>query len=429
MVSAVNIATKQATLAPMREAAPRGAEGADRSVGLELPPVLILGGEANALSVARDLGRLGVKIFMLGEAGTPIRHSRFCHWIELDRTTTGASFETTWANFLLGPDSDYLKGAVVLACSDAGLTVLATHRDRLSRKFRLDESNTVAQLEMLDKLKTYHHAVAAGVPTPKFWEVHTRADVLAIEKELVYPLLVKPRLSHVFETHFGRKHVTVTAFDQLLAAYDTAAGAGMDMMLVELIPGGDEQLCSYYTYLDPDENALVHFTKRIIRRFPTGMGSACYHITDWNPTLMELGLKLFRKVGLRGLANVEFKLDPRDGVYKLIECNARFTASNCLVSASGCNLACLVYNRITGRPFETITDYRRGLRLWDPVRDFWAFRELQRLGQITFVQWVSIVMHRQTFPFFQWTDPKPALARTLKPFGRLFRGRRQANGS
>jgi predicted ATP-grasp superfamily ATP-dependent carboligase len=371
---------------------------------------------------------MGVKVFMLGEAGTPVRHSRYCHWIDLDSAATDGGLESAWSDFLLGPDSDYLKGAVVLACSDAGLTVLATHRDRLIKRFRLDESNTVAQLAMLDKLTTYHHAVAAGVPTPKFWEVHARADVLAIEKELVYPLLVKPRLSHVFEQHFGRKHVTVTAFEQLLAAYDTAAGAGMEMLLVELIPGGDDQLCSYYTYIDAAGNALVHFTKRIIRRFPTGMGSGCYHITDWNPELMELGLKLFRHVGLRGLANVEFKRDPRDGQYKLIECNARFTAANCLVSASGCNLAKLVYNRITGRPYEAITDYRRTLRLWDPVRDFWAFRELQQRGQITFVQWVSSVMHRQTFPFFRWTDPKPALARMLKPLGRLFRGRRQANG-
>ncbi|HSV15356.1 MAG TPA: hypothetical protein VLI90_13940 [Tepidisphaeraceae bacterium] len=425
MVSLVNIATKQLVQSPARDAsAPHHvASAGERPDAVEQPPVLILGGEANALSVARDLGRLGAKVFMLGESGTPVRHSRYCNWIELESSAKG-SFETIWADFLLGSDSDYLKGAVVLACSDAGITVLATHRDRLSRKFRLDESNTIAQLDMLDKLKTYHHAVAAGVPTPKFWEVHTRADVLAIEKELVYPLLVKPRLSHVFEKHFGRKHVTVTAFEQLLAAYDTAAGAGMDMMLVELIPGGDEQLCSYYTYLDAQGNALVHFTKRIIRRFPTGMGSACYHITDWNPNLTELGLKLFRHVGLRGLANVEFKQDPRDGVYKLIECNARFTASNCLVSASGCNLAALVYNRITGRPVKpTTTDYRRGLRLWDPVRDFWAFRELQQRGEITFVQWVSSVMHRQTFPFFRLSDPKPALARTLKPLGRLFRRR------
>ena len=48
-----------------------------------------------------------------------------------------------------------------------------------------------------------------------------------------------------------------------------------------------------------------------IRRYPTGMGGACYHITDWIPELVEPSLKLFRNVGLRGLANIEFKQDER----------------------------------------------------------------------------------------------------------------------
>ena len=64
-------------------------------------------------------------------------------------------------------------------------------------------------------------------------------------------------------------------------------------------------------------------------------GTACYHVTDWIPEAAELGTQLFAHVGLRGLANVEFKQDPRDGQYKLIECNARFVASNGLVSAAG----------------------------------------------------------------------------------------------
>jgi predicted ATP-grasp superfamily ATP-dependent carboligase len=386
---------------------------------LDTPPVLILGGEANALSVARDLSRMGVAVYALGEADSTARHSRHLRWIDL-RAANG-KFEQAWANFLLGTESDYLRGAVVLACSDAGLTVLATHREALLRRFRLDESNTSAQLAMLNKLTTYKIARDAGVTMPKFWEVSTREQILSLRDELVYPLLVKPRLSHLFEQHFGRKHITATSFEQLISAFDKAAGAGMDMLLVELIPGGDEQLCSYYTYLDEHGEPQFHFTKRVIRRFPTGMGSGSYHITDWNPALCDLGLRLFRQAGLRGLANVEFKQDPRDGQYKLIECNARFTAANCLVSASGCNIARYVYERVTGRTITPIAEYRRGVRLWDPVRDFWAFRELRKSGNIGLFQWLWSIMHRQTFPYFRLTDPKPALARLFKPLGRKWK--------
>ena len=54
--------------------------------------------------------------------------------------------------------------------------------------------------------------------------------------------------------------------------------------------------------------------------------------------MRDLGLALFGHAGLRGVANVEFKRDPRDGRLKLIECNARFTAANGLLTASGIDL-------------------------------------------------------------------------------------------
>ena len=382
------------------------------------PPVLILGGEANALSVARDLSEIGVRVYAVGDPDSCVRHSRHCKWINLPSQPTP---EESWAAFLLGTDSDFLRGAVVLSCSDAGLQILIRHREALRVKYRLDLSAPVAQRSMLDKLTTYKNARAAGVPVPLFWEVESRAQVLPLRDELVYPLLVKPRLSHLFEAKFGRKHVTAFNFEELLAIFDSTSGSGTDVLLMELIPGGDDQLCSYYTYLDEQGKPAFDFTKRIIRRYPAGMGTACYHITDWIPEIVAVAQKLFDHVGLLGLANVEFKLDRRDGQYKLIECNARFTASNCLVSASGFSLARFVYHRITGQPLPKMEKYELGLRLWDPIRDFWAYRELRRAGQITFRQWFKSILHRHTWQFFRWSDPMPTLSRFLKPLRGLFK--------
>ena len=386
--------------------------------GWDLPPVVILGGEANALSVARDLGRRGVEVFALIERDAPVAYSRYCRRLPL---RDGASGEEAWATYLLGPDSDHLRGAVVLACSDAGLQVLLRHRERLTEKYRLDDCNPAAQAAVLDKLTTYQWARGAGVPAPGFWKVGARADVLALRDELVFPLMVKPRLSHRFEERFGRKHVIAGNFDEVLAVFDSATGAGLDVLLMEYIPGGDERLCSYYTYLDEACRPLFHFTKRVIRRYPAEMGAACYHVTDWIPELVPLANALFSRVGLRGLANVEFKLDPRDGRHKLIECNARFTASNCLVSASGIDLAGFVYNRLVGLPAPATDHYARGLRLWDPVRDWRACRELRRAGKLTLRGWLAGVARRQTFAYFRWTDPMPAIGRAVRPLRRRLR--------
>lgn len=375
------------------------------------PPVIILGGEANALSVARNLGRMGVTVYGMGEPESVVGRSRFCNWIA---PPAEGGLEASWARWLLGSDSEHLRGAVLLSCSDAGIRVIARHRDELLKRYVLDDSNPAAQIAMLDKMTTYQHALAAGVPTPKFWVVESREQVLALKDELVFPLIVKPRLSHVFEARFGKKYLNAPDFEQVLAGIDAASAAGIDVLLMELIPGPDTRLCSYFTYLDEDGTPLFHFTKRIIRRYPVGMGPACYHITDWVPGLVEPSLRLFRHVGLRGLANIEYKQDPRDGQYKIIECNARFVASNALVTAAGFDLAALVYNRLTGRLQTPLEHFRTGLRMWDPGRDWTAFRQLQAAGEMTFPQWLRSIAHRQTFQWFNWTDPLPAIARAIR---------------
>ena len=201
-----------------------------------------------------------------------------------------------------------------------------------------------------------------------------------MEGSLTFPLIVKPHFTHVYERRSGQKFERVDDFDHLLRAYEALSAAAIPTLLVEWIPGPDDRLCSYYTYLDGEGTPHFHFTKRIIRRFPVGMGNACYHVTDWNPEVRDLALKLFRWVGLRGLANAEFKRDERDGLLKLIECNARFTAANCLVARSGFDLAAFVYNRIVGRPQPPLETYTPGLRLWDPVRDFAVLPRTQEAG-------------------------------------------------
>jgi D-aspartate ligase len=391
-------------------------------VNPKLPPVVILDGDANALSVARDLSELGVKIYVICPPDAAVRFSRHCSWIDVPLV---GSAEDSWSRFLLNEQSDHLRGAVLLTCSDVGITLIAKHRDRLASRFKLDDSNPTAAVDMLDKLTTYRHAQTAGVCTPQFWTPKSVEGIHALRDALKFPLLVKPLLSHVFEAHFGRKHVTANNFDQLLPAFRMACDAGCEVMLVELIPGGDDKLCSYYTYLDEQGKPAFHFTKRIIRRYPTGMGTACYHITDRIPELIAPSLKLFAQAGVRGLANVEFKLDERDGQYKLIECNARFTASNCLVSASGFSLARFIYNRIVGRRQEPLLEYRAGLRLWDPLKDFAALRELRQMGKLTVWGWLRSVLHRQTFPYFAWTDPGPAIARAMRPILRAVRSQRK----
>jgi predicted ATP-grasp superfamily ATP-dependent carboligase len=273
---------------------------------------------------------------------------------------------------------------------------------------------------MLNMRATYRAGVWAGVPTPRFWVAESREQLDRIRDELCYPLIVKPQHSHAFAARIGKgKFIRVENFGELLDAHRRLTEqVGIAVVLMESIPGPDDRLCSYYTYLDEQGRPLFDFTKRIIRRSPMNRGPACYHVTDWNPEVKDLALRLFQHVGLRGLANAEFKRDERDGQLKLIECNARFTAANCLVAASGLDLAKFVYNRLVGRPFEMPSQYTTGLHLWDPVLDFRAFMELRRAKQLTFGRWVSSLRRPKKLPYFCWSDPLPSIVCGVERLGK-----------
>lgn len=388
----------------------------DRPAGAPLsPPALVIGGGANALSIVRSLGRAGVTTYAINHGNSEVRYSRFTRWLPMP---AGVAKEV-WTKFLTGPDSNYLRGSVLLPASDDALEILIEHYDLLAEKFLLDLFVPAAQSTMLNKLATYQAARQVGVATPRFWVATSRSQIESLREELVYPLLIKPFVSHRFEARFGVKFLVVESYQQLCEAWSELDDDDLELMLVEKIPGDDSHLCSYYTYIDERGEHLFQFTKRIVRRFPPGMGIACRHVTDHIPALTEPSTALFRQVGLQGLANVEFKLDPRDGVLKLVECNARFTAANILLDRCGYDLANLVYQRVTGRPTRAFGSYRSGVYLWSPIDVFRAFLVLRRQGELTLGGWLRSILHWNVhFSHFQWNDPLPV---AIGVFHRLYR--------
>src|ERR1700676_3998670 len=98
---------------------------------------IVLDGTQHALSVARNLVRHGVTVYALTGPREGVRFSRHVRWI---RMADGGS-PHSWERFLLSPDSDYLRGAVLLACSDDAINLIARNSERLSRKFLIEEGD------------------------------------------------------------------------------------------------------------------------------------------------------------------------------------------------------------------------------------------------------------------------------------------------
>jgi D-aspartate ligase len=394
---------------------PVRAEG--RATTQALVPAIVMGGAQNALSVARNLARHGIEVIALNYPYEAVRFSRHARYMHLD----GDGSPTAWERFLLGHESDHLRGSVLMACSDEAISIIINNSGVLSRKFLLEETDAALRRDLLDKFKMYRRAQEAGIPTVGFWLVRSSEDLERSMPELRFPLIMKPLYSPQARL-LKSKAMLIPDQTALTQRLSVATRLGVSIVLMEYIPGGDDRLCSYYTYLDEHGNPLVHFTKRTPRRFPVQSGDGSYHVIEWIPEAAELGLKFFRHLKFRGLGNIEFKWDERDGGLKTIEVNARFTASDCLIARSGVNLALITYNRITRRPQPPVLDYEQSLVMCRPIEDALAAWELRKRGELRLSEWISELRVTNQLPFFEWLDPMPALAVLGRRIWRLGKG-------
>lgn len=375
------------------------------SAGNETMPAVLLGGAVNALSVARSLWRSRVAVDLLGDgrATSVARHSRAC------RRYVGPSDSETvaeeWMTWLLNESAP----AVLLPCSDEAVEFIARRRPELEAAgHRPIEANDDACLNMLDKARSYEIARSAEVPAPQTVIVRSLAELEGLD--FSFPCGIKPLHAHLFARHFdtSAKGVTVATVEHARRILEPIFEAGLPMLLTEVIPGPDDQYRSYYTYIDELGEPLLHFTKRKLRQYPTRFGLGSYHLTEWNAEVARLGLQFARAAGLRGLVNVEFKHDARDGRLQLIECNPRFTEANEQVRGAGIDLALLAYNKRLGLPLPELDSFRDHVGFWFPVNDLRAFRALRRDGELTAAAWLGTLAHRQVPVIFSLRDPKPS---------------------
>lgn len=382
-----------------------------------LMPAVLLGGTGTTLAVVRSLGLAGVPVTILGDGRNDIvgRHSRFCshyeHFPVPDDARPPPPGEG-WLEWLLRHPAP----SVILPCGDDGLELVArSRREMESVGHRPMEANDTVVLAMLDKIETYRLASSLDIGVPRTVQVDSlEAARAAVADGISFPCAVKPvssdRLMRELPTFSAPKGATVHDDAELSRHVEPIVQIGLPILITEFIPGGDDRFCSYYSYLDENGSPLFHFTKRKLRQYPPRFGVGTYHVTEWQPDVADLGLRFFQGVGLRGLGNVEFKRDERDGQLKLIECNARFTMATAQIRRAGIDLALVGYGRLTGYPLPRLDAFRDGVRLWFPGLDLKALRQYRADGQLTAGAWLRSVAHRQHLSVFDVRDPLPFVA-------------------
>jgi D-aspartate ligase len=363
------------------------------------------------VSAARSAGARGRAVHVLPESPglPPAAASR--HVSTVLRLAPGDRPEAAWERRLAA-----LPPAVLVPCSDRGIAFLARRRhELLELGHHPAEGDDDLWLAALDKQRTYALADAAGVPRPRTVPVTSRRAAVEAGHALGWPCGAKPRSPADFRRlGLAGKGWTLpgpAAVDELLGP---AITAGAELLMTEVVPGPDDAYCSYYGYVDARGRELLHVTKRKLRQFPVHFGTGTYHVTDDVPDARDLGRRFVRGSGLRGLVNVEFKRDARDGRLVLIECNVRLTAAVELLRRVGVDLPELVYQGALGQAEPVPRARPQAVHQWLPLQDLRALRQYRAAGELDVATWARSLRGRQSLPMLRWSDPGPSAVHAVQ---------------
>jgi D-aspartate ligase len=309
------------------------------------PGAIVIGGYANGVSAVRGLAREGVRTAVVLTTDHDIaQHSRYAHEAHrvhyLNRRPDGLIE-------LLEAQRERWRGWALIPTNDYALAAIAGHREMLSRSYSVTVPEEEITRRVLDKSITYRLAADVGVDVAQSYGSATRET--AARLDLAFPLVVKPLQSARFWEVFGKKLLVVLDRSELVAAVDRVVAAGMEAEVLDLVPGPDGNVYSYTMYLDRWGRPAAELASRKLRKAPRHFGVGRASIACNAPELRERTLELLRRIEWRGLACVEYKLDARDGRYRLMEINGRCPLSNALPTRCGINYPLLAWREYAMR--------------------------------------------------------------------------------
>jgi D-aspartate ligase len=312
------------------------------------PAVVVDVGWVNGLAAIRSLGRAGLRVLALDHRRSALGfRSRYA----VPVLTPDPQDEEAFVSFLATMELE--EPAPVFATHDEPLNAIARAATRFGERFLYPFPRWEVLSRIQDKRSQLEAAETAGVPVPRTAHPASAEEARAAAEELGWPVLVKPSSTEGFKRRFGKQAFRCEAGAEVERAYHDAQPYGP--MVQEAIPGGDGELYTLGSYLAEGGEALGLFCGRKLRQTPPGIGTCRVGEAVWVEEVVEQGLELLRALGFHGLSQVEFKRDPRDGAYKLMEVNPRLWQWHGLASACGVDLPLIAYRDLTGERLEPVT--------------------------------------------------------------------------
>jgi D-aspartate ligase len=390
---------------------------ADRST----PVVILRATHHGGLGITRSLGRLGIPVYGVDATRwEPALSSRYCrgHFpLDISNEPPGHAVARmqTIARDLGGQP-------ILIPTTDAACTWVAENAEELRESFRFPTLDAALVETLCDKHRMQELARQNGVPTAQWTAPNSQEDVARFIEQAVFPVMVKETSGGRLRSRAGASKFVVHTPRELTELYAKAGDSEHpNLILQEYIPGEDWMFNGYF---DGNAECLFGMTGKKIRRFPVHTGVTSLGICIANDAVIRTTIEFMRAIGYRGILDIGFRRDQRDGQYKILDVNPRIGCTFRLFAAvDGLDVARALYLDLTGQPVPE-TEIAQG-RKWlvedlDLVSSLLSWRE----GGLSWKDWIRSLAGVQETACFALDDPLPFLMMGVADGLELYRWRR-----
>jgi predicted ATP-grasp superfamily ATP-dependent carboligase len=367
---------------------------------------LVVGGDYQGLGIARSLGRHGIPVCVLDDEVSIARASRFVQRHVRVQDLRGS--EQTIEALVDVCGRLQLQGWVLYPTREETVAAIASNRDMLAGLFRVPTPAWPSVRPAWDKRETYQLADRLGIPTPRTWFPQDERDLRLIDTDA--PVVIKPAIKEHFIYATGAKAWRVDNSEELLAAYRRACATidPGEILVQEMIPGGGDRQVAYCTFFKQGR-AIASMTVRRRRQHPSDFGRASTFVETIELAELEKpSIRFLQEIDYYGLVELEYKQDPRDGRYKLLDVNARTWGYHSLGPAAGVDFTYLLYRDQLGLPLQPASA-RAGVRWIRLVTDLPNAARDIKAGTARTGDYLRSLRGVDTEAVFSVRDPLPGL--------------------
>jgi D-aspartate ligase len=380
--------------------------------------VLLGSGHHGGLGVVRSLGRLEVAVSTIDSTWwDPAFSSRYCRSRFFLNTKDGSREDSIARLLEIGQK---LGGRpILIPTTDQGAIWVAEHAADLQEAYRFPRQDAELVRLLCDKSRMQELAHRSGIPTAQAVVPRSKVDVEQFLQTAVFPVMVKAIDAYRFRRYTGGTKFVIQTPGELI---DLCAKAedreNPNFLIQEFIPGDDWMFDGYF---DKDSECVFGITGKKIRRFPVDTGVTSLGICLRNETVEKTTATFMKAIGYRGILDIGYRYDRRDGQYKVLDVNPRIGCTFRLFAAvNGMDVARALYLDMTGQPIPAAQPVEN--RKW-MVEDFDLFSALRswRNRSLSLKEWVRSLRGVQETACFAWDDPLPFLVMGVADCCELYR--------